>query len=78
MLGKVLLPTATALLVFFLKLFENRIIGLFITYRNVAFFLISCMVLGLLDQLQIFLQLYLKEGVPKILLQRGNNPEKGG
>ena len=29
------------------------------TYRNVALFLISSMVLGLLDQLQIFWQLYL-------------------
>ena len=34
---------------------------LLITWRNVAFFLISSMVLGLFDQLQIFLQLYLKE-----------------
>ena len=33
---------------------------LLITWRNVAFFLISSVVLGLLDQLQI-LQLYLKE-----------------
>ena len=34
---------------------------LLITWRNVAFFLISSVVLGLLDQLQIFLQLHLKE-----------------
>ena len=32
-----------------------------IIYRNVAFFLISSVVLGLLNQLQIFLQLYLIE-----------------
>ena len=32
-----------------------------IAYRNVAFFLISTMVLGLLNQLQIFSQLYLIE-----------------
>ena len=42
--------------------FKNLlIIGLLITWRNVAFFLISSMVLGLLDQLQIFLQLCLIE-----------------
>ena len=34
---------------------------LLITWRNVAFFLISSVVLGLFNQLQIFLQLYLKE-----------------
>ena len=34
------------------------IIGLLITQRNVVFFLISTMVLGLLKQLQIFLELY--------------------
>ena len=34
---------------------------LLITWRNVAFFLISSVVLGLLDQLQIFSQLYLIE-----------------
>ena len=34
---------------------------LLIIYRNVVFFLISSLVLGLLDQLQIFLQLYLIE-----------------
>ena len=33
-------------------------IGLLITQRNVVFFPISTMVLGLLKQLQIFLQLY--------------------
>ena len=45
-----------------------------IIYRNVAFFLISSMALGLLDQLQIFCQLYLIEllglltslGLPKL------------
>ena len=36
-------------------------IGLLITKRNVAFFLISSMVVGLLDQLQIFSQLYMIE-----------------
>ena len=37
------------------KVFENLlIIGLLITQRNVVFFLISNIVLGLLDQLQIF------------------------
>ena len=41
------------------KFVNNR--KLLITWRNVAFFLISNMVLGLLDQLQIFLQLYLIE-----------------
>ena len=35
------------------KVFE-KLIGLLVTYRNVAFFLVSCMVLGLLAQLQIF------------------------
>ena len=44
------------------KVFENlRIMGLLITWRNVAFFLISKMVLGLLDQLQIFSLWYLIE-----------------
>ena len=39
------------------KVFEKlnkKIIGLLITWRNVAFFLISSMILGLLNQLQIF------------------------
>ena len=35
------------------RVFE-KLIGLLITQRNVAFFLISSMVLSLLDQLQIF------------------------
>ena len=48
--GKGLQLKTTALLIFFLWL----VIGLLITQRNVAFFLISSMVLGLLDQLQIF------------------------
>ena len=45
------------------KVFENLyiIIGLLITKRNVVFFLISSMVLGLLDHLQVFSQLYLIE-----------------
>ena len=65
MLGKGLLRKTNALLVFFLRLVKFlknlQIIGLLITQRNVAFFLISSMVLGLLDQLQIFSQLYLIE-----------------
>ena len=48
--GKGLQLKTTALLIFLLWL----VIGLLITQRNVAFFLISSMVLGLLDQLQIF------------------------
>ena len=43
---------------------------LLITCRYVAFFLISGMVLGLLDQLQIFLQLYLIE-LPGLLTGLG-------
>ena len=44
------------------KVFKNLcIIELLITQRNVTIFLISCVVLGLLDQLQIFSQLYLIE-----------------
>ena len=42
----------------FEKLVNNRFVD---TQRNTAFFLISSMVLILLDQLQIFLQLYLIE-----------------
>ena len=65
MLGKGLQQKTTALLVFCLcsvKSLKNlRIIGLLITWRNVTYFLISNMVLGLLDQLQIFQQLYLIE-----------------
>ena len=65
MLGIGLLLKATALLVFFLWLVKSlkslEIIGLLITWRNVDFFLISNMVLGLLDQLLIFSQLYLIE-----------------
>ena len=65
MLGKGLLLKTTALLVFFLWLVNSlkslSIIGLLVTWRNVVFFLISSMVLGLLDQLQIFSQLYLIE-----------------
>ena len=37
-----------------LEKLNEKIIGLLITWRNVAFFLISSMVLGLLNQLQIF------------------------
>ena len=58
MLGKDLQLKTTALLVFFLWLVKSlknlEIIGLLITQRNVIFFLISSMVLGVLDQLQIF------------------------
>ena len=54
------------MLVFFLwlvKSLKNFVdnLGLLITLKNVAFFLISTVVLGLLDQLQIFWQLYLVE-----------------
>ena len=56
--GKDLVLKTTALLVFFLWLVKSlknlEIIGLLITQRNVVFFLISSMVLGVLDQLQIF------------------------
>ena len=65
MLGKGLLRKTNALLVFFLRLVKSlknlQIIGLLITLRNVAFFLISSLDLGLLDQLQIFSKLYLIE-----------------
>ena len=40
---------------------EKLIIELLITWRNVNFLLISSIVLGLLNQLQILLQLYLIE-----------------
>ena len=40
------------------KVFKKLVIGLLITYRDVAFFLISSMILGLSDQLQIFWQLH--------------------
>ena len=54
--------TATALLVFFLWLVKSLknlyIIESLINLRNVAFFLMSSMALGLLDQLQIFLVLF--------------------
>ena len=43
-----------------LSMFSN-ILGLLISLRNVTFSLISSMDLGLLKQLQIFLQLYLIE-----------------
>ena len=65
MLGKGLQLKTTAVLVFFLWLVKSeevvKKIGLLITYRNAAFFLISSMVLVLLDQLQIFLQWYVIE-----------------
>ena len=65
MLGKSLHLKTTGLLVFFLwfvKSLKNlQIIELLITYRNAVFFLTSSMVLGLPDELQIFLQLYLIE-----------------
>ena len=74
MLGKGLQLKSTALLVFFLcliKFLKNlQIIELLITYRNVVFFLIFSMVLGLLDQLQIFSHLYLIElvGLLRVLV----------
>ena len=65
MLGKGLKLKTTTQLVFFLWLVKSlkslKIIGLLITWRDVAFFLISNIVLGLLDQLQIFWQLHLTE-----------------
>ena len=65
MLEKGLQLKTTALLVFLLLLVNSsenlQIIELLITLRDVSFFLISSMVLGLLDQLQIFSQLYLIE-----------------
>ena len=65
MFGKGLLLKTTALLVFSLWLVKSlknlQIIGLLITWRNVVFFLISSMVLDLLDQLLIFSHLYLIE-----------------
>ena len=55
----------TAVPVFFLWLINSlenlQIIGLLITHRNVAFFLISSMVLCILHELQNFWQLYLIE-----------------
>ena len=58
MLGEGLQLKTTALVS---KVFEKLVIGLLITSRNLAFFLISCMVLGLLDQLLIFSQSHLIE-----------------
>ena len=59
MLGNGLQLKTTALLVFFLWLVNSLknlwIIELLINYRDVGFSLISSMVLGLLNQLQIFL-----------------------
>ena len=43
------------------KFCEKHVIGFLMTWRNVVYFLVSSMVLGLLNQLQIFLQSYLKE-----------------
>ena len=55
----------TTLSVYFLWLVKSlknlSLIGLLITWRNVAFFLISSMVLDVLNELQIFSQLYLME-----------------
>ena len=63
MLTKGLQLKNNAQLFFFLwlvKSLENlKLIGMLISHRNVAFFLISSMVLGLLDQLQTFIKLYL-------------------
>ena len=43
------------------KVCKKLIIGLLITWRNMPYFLISFMALGLPDQLQIFRQFYLIE-----------------
>ena len=63
--GKGLQLKTTTLLVFFLWLVRSlkifHIIELLITQRNAAFFLISSVVLDLLDQLQVFVKLYLIE-----------------
>ena len=65
MLGNGLQLKSTTLLVFFLwsvKSSKNlRLRQLLITQRIVVFFLISSLVLGLLNQLKIFLQFYLIE-----------------
>ena len=65
MLGKGLQLKTTTLLVFFLWLVKSLknlwIMGFLITWGNVAFFLISKMVLDLLNQLQIFSLWYLIE-----------------
>ena len=57
MLGKGVQLKTTALLVFFLSLVKSLknlwIVRFLITLKNVAFFLISSMVLGFLDQLLI-------------------------
>ena len=72
MLGKGILLKTTTQLVFFpwlVKSLKNlQIIGLWIYYRYMASFLTSSMVLGLLDQLQIFWKLYL---IDLIALLRG-------
>ena len=63
--SKGLLQKSTTLLFFFLWLVKSlknvQIIDLLIAQRNKAFSLISSMILGLFDQLQIFCQLYLIE-----------------
>ena len=63
--GEGLQLKTTTLLVFFLWLVRSlkfsHIIELLITLRNAVFFPISSVVLGLLDQLQVFLRLYLIE-----------------
>ena len=65
MMGRGLDLKTNVILVFFLWLVKFLkhlwIIGLLITGRNPVFFLIPCMVSGLLCQLQIFWQLYLIE-----------------
>ena len=73
MLGKGLLLKTTALVVFFLwlvkseKFINSRIVD---HLEKCGYFFISTMVLGLLDQLQIFLQLYLVE-LPGVLADVG-------
>ena len=60
MLGRGLRLKATTLSVFLLWLVKS-LKNLLITFRNAAYFLISSMVKGLSNQLQIFRQLYLIE-----------------
>ena len=65
MLGKVLLLKATSLLVFFSvvnKVFEKRVDNRIVNHlEKCGLFLISTMILGVLDQLQIFRQFSLIE-----------------
>ena len=65
MLGKVLLLKATSLLVFFFfvnKVFEKRVDNRIVNHlEKCGLFFISTMILGVLDQLQIFRQFSLIE-----------------